>query len=123
MRVRGLEDNRWPAALDLLLDGRGTIDLGDLVSITWWTHGVGSDPRSISTSSVTVILASSHDPEPSRRSREESHWSVALRRSIPAFADCWMSRKCPGSTYTTTGRALSESPTYPLTARSRGANI
>ena len=63
MRVDDLQSNRWPAALDLLCDGRGRIELGDLVSITWWTHGVGADAR------VRVDIYSSGDPRFVTRSK------------------------------------------------------
>lgn len=56
MKVRSLDDKRWDAALDLLVEGRGTVHLGELVSITWWTHGVGARPE------VRVDIWSNGDP-------------------------------------------------------------
>lgn len=62
MKVGGLDDDRWPAALDLLLDG-STIELGGLVSITWRTQGVGADSK------VRVDILSEGDPRFISRSR------------------------------------------------------
>jgi len=56
MRVRDLDDSRWQPALELLLSGSGTIELGDIVSITWWTQGVHTDE------SVRVAILSDTDP-------------------------------------------------------------
>lgn len=56
MRVRGLDDSRWRPALELLLSGSGTIELGEIATITWWTRGVNPDE------SVRVNILSDTDP-------------------------------------------------------------
>ena len=76
MKVRGLDDNRWDPALDLLTEGRGSIQLGDLVTITWWTHGVGARPE------VQVDILSNGDPRfiPKSRGEQEIHDAIDLVR-------------------------------------------
>lgn len=76
MKVRGLDDNRWDPALDLLIEGRGTIQLGDLVAMTWWTHGVGAQPE------IHVDILSNGDPRfiPRSRGEREIHEGIDLVR-------------------------------------------
>ena len=56
MKVRSIDDTRWKPALELLLAGKGTIALGDVIRITWWTEGVLSDPN------IRVDILSDTDP-------------------------------------------------------------
>lgn len=56
MKVRTLDDPRWKSALELLLSGSGSIDIGDLMRIGWWRGGVPADPN------VRVDIFSDSDP-------------------------------------------------------------
>ena len=72
MRVADTEDPRWSVALDVLLSGQGSIELGDLATIRWWTKGVGADPF------VHVDVQSQGDPKFLTRTKGEREIAQGL---------------------------------------------